>query len=321
MEKTNLDLLMHRYLTNQVSDLERIKIEAWLHVMKAERRSELELSKDDEERIFQKITNNMDTVDDVIAMYPRPSLLKGLLSNQWVQIAASVLVVLSVSFVAWNITDGSLVNETAAVDGRDKIILQDGTLVWLKEGSKFSYYEREGTRHARFTGEALFEVAKIPNSAFTIACGNMTVKVLGTSFNLKADAERIELQVLTGNVNLSSTEDQTGVNVMSNEKVVYTAKGDIQRKRLESNDLAAISAGTEYNMKFDNTTMDKVIERIERKFDVDVVVVNSNLAKCRIAADLTDNSLDTTLIMLTDLLDMTYQIDGKEIELSGPGCK
>ena len=42
MKKSNLDLLMHRYITNQVSELERIKIEAWLNVMKAERATELE---------------------------------------------------------------------------------------------------------------------------------------------------------------------------------------------------------------------------------------------------------------------------------------
>lgn len=321
MKKSNLDLLMHRYLTNQVSELERIKIEAWLNVMKAERRTEFELSKEDEERVFQKMTNNLDNVDDVIALYPKQPRLKVFFTHQWVQIAASVLVLLSISFTIWNIIDRSEADAIIASSGKEKIILNDGTLVWLQEGSKFSYYQKEdGIRHAEFTGEALFEVAKDPNSPFTIACGKITVKVLGTSFSLKTDQESIELKVLTGKVNLSSTEDKTGVDVAPNEKVIYTTRGKVERVPLEGIDLSAITAHTEYNMQFSNTTMEMVIERIEKKFDVKVIVANDNLFKCRITSDFTDNTLHTTLIMLTDLLDVTYRIDGKKVELSGEGC-
>ena len=322
MKKSNLDLLMHRYITNQVSELERIKIEAWLNVMKAERATELELSTEDEERVFQKMTNNLDNVEDVIALFPRQPRIKLFFANQWVQIAASVLVVLSVSFVIWNVMDASQGSEVIASGGKEKIILNDGTLVWLQEGSKVSYYQNEGgIRHVEFTGEALFEVAKIPNSSFTIACGNITVKVLGTSFNLKTDPESIALKVLTGKVYLSSTEDTTGVNVTPNEQVIYTTKGEVERMSLDAAELPAITAHTEYNMEFSNTTMDRVIERIEKKFNVKVDVANENINRCRITSDFTDNSLESTLSMLTDLLDVTYRIDGKKVELSGKGCK
>jgi len=322
MKKSNLDLLMHRYITNQVSERERIKIEAWLNVMKAERTTELELSKEDEERIFQKMTNNLDNVDDVIALFPRQNRLRLFFAHQWVQIAASVLVVLSVSLTIWSILDESKSVELIASVGKEKVILNDGTLVWLQEGSKFSYYQKEdGIRHAEFTGEALFEVAKDPNNPFTIACGKIIVKVLGTSFNLKTDQESIELKVLTGKVNLSSTEDKTGVNVAPNEKVIYTTKGEVERIPMKGSDVSAITAHTEYNMQFSNTTMDRVIGRIEKKFDMKVIVADNNLFKCRITSDFTDTSLDSTLIMLTDLLNVNYRIDGKRVELSGEGCK
>lgn len=321
MKKSNLDRLMHRYITNQVSELERIKIEAWLNVMKAERTTELELSKEDEERVFQKITNNMDNVDDVIALYPHPSRLKLFLANQWVQIAASVLVLLAVSFAIWNILDRTQSDHFIASGGKEKIILNDGTLVWLEEGSQFSYYLKEdGIRHAEFTGEALFEVAKIPNSPFTIACGDITVRVLGTSFNLKTGQQSVEMKVLTGKVNLSTARDTSGVNVAPNEKVVYTAQGELERLALQESELSAITVNTEYNMQFSNTPMGIVIDRIEKKFDVDVSLDNTDLTKCRITADFTDNSLESTLTMLTDLLDVSYRIDGSKVELSGRGC-
>jgi transmembrane sensor len=321
MKKSNFDILMHRYLTNQVSDYERIKIEAWLNVMKAERDTELELTEEDEERLFQKITSATTKVEDVVALFPHRPKLKLFMANQWVQMAASVVILLSASFAVWFIGFKPDSGAGRVADGNEKLILHDGTLVWLKEGSLFSYYQKEGgIRRAELTGEALFEIAKVPNSTFTITCGSITVKAIGTSFNVKTDQESIELKVLTGKVNLSSIHDSAGVNVAPNEKVVYTSSGDVKRVALMEREKSSITVNTEYNMSFNSMAMDRVIERLEKKFDIKVTVTHKQLKKCRVTADFTDTSLEDSLIMLTDLLDVSYRIGGKHIELSGKGC-
>lgn len=319
MKTSNFDKLMDRYLSGKVTESERKKVEAWLEVMKAERDTDLELSAEAEERLFQKITSAKEDVKDVVALYPKKPLAK-LFAKQWVRVAASVVVLLSISFTVWNLMDTDQVNEIAA-GGKEKLILNDGTLVWLEPGSKFSYYQKEnGIRQAHLTGEAFFEVAKIPNSTFTITYGEISVKVLGTSFNLKTEAETIELKVLTGKVNLSSTKDTAGINVTPNERVVYASNGEVERTTLQGSEVTEITSDTEYNMLFENTTMDNVIERIEKKFDVKIKVTEKQLLACHVKVDLTDSSLENTLTTLTHVLDVTYTIDKKKVVLSGKGC-
>ena len=105
MEKSNFDQLLQRYLTGQVTEQERVKIEAWLDVMKTRNTTDdLELSKDDEDKLFRKITSNTDSVADVISLVPEKR--KGL--SFWLKIAATFLLVAIASYTGFRLaTKGS----------------------------------------------------------------------------------------------------------------------------------------------------------------------------------------------------------------------
>lgn len=308
---------MRRYVAGKISRWEKIKTETWLGMTKVESGDDHELGSETEERILRKIIPN--PTDDVIVMRPDRRGLKGLVTRRWIGIAASV--VLCISIVLWNSLNNSSALQVMASVDKEKHILGDGTIVWLQRGSKLIYDQADGERRAALVGEAFFEVAKMPNSPFTIACGGINVKVLGTSFRLKTRQEGIELNVLTGKVNLSTHSDTTGIDVAPNEKVTYTIRGAVARQALGNEEVSEIIAGTEYSMLFENTTMDSVVEQISRKFDVSIQVVDKHLLRCRVTVDLTDNSLDNTLAMLTHLLNVSYQIEDKEVVLSGMGCE
>ncbi|HTF20661.1 MAG TPA: FecR domain-containing protein [Chryseolinea sp.] len=321
MKRSDFDRLIDRYLTGKVTELERQKIEAWLHVNKTERNGELELSEEVEQRLFRSITDPEETIDDVVALYPGQPRLTKFVAGHWGQIAASVIVVMSLSFVIWLQWKKTEPDRFAAIENPEKLLLNDGTIVWLQPGGQFSYFQNEdGTRHAELNGEALFEVAKIPNSIFTIAHGAIEVKVVGTSFNLKAGSEQIDLTVLTGKVQLSSARSGASISVLPHERVVYDSDGRAQRFSISTIEVAAITANSEYNMVFDNAAMNEVIDKIGRKFGVAIHVADKHILQCHVTVDLTDNSLDNTFTMLTDLLDFSFQIDDKTVALSGRGC-
>jgi hypothetical protein len=125
MQKSDFDQLMERYVTGKVSEQERKKIEAWLEVMKTEDNTDLELSDEDEARIFQKLTSNQTTVDDVVALRPKR---KARLDRWMLRIAASLVIVSLVSYTAWYFT-ASPENQLEVVskNGIEKIILNDGS--------------------------------------------------------------------------------------------------------------------------------------------------------------------------------------------------
>lgn len=311
---TRLIQLMQRYITGQVSETEKRKVEAWLDLKKTEEGNELTLSPDDEQRLFDKITGNL-TREDVGAFRPSRTNTG---TRIW-RAAAAAAVLIMASWVLWLFigrTDAQRFGTVAS----NKAILHDGSIVWMTQNSRLIFDERHSVRRASFSGEGMFEVAHDPERPFTISCGDVSVRVIGTSFTLRSVADTFELKVLTGKVKVYTSRDTTGTLVTRWESATYTPLAGIRKSELMEEEVSSLIADTEYDMVFENTSMEDVLARIEQKFDVTVTVENQRIMRCRITADFTDHSLSSTLSMLSELLEMQYDIDDRSISISGNGC-
>lgn len=202
-------------------------------------------------------------------------------------------------------------------------MLSDSTIIWLKGNSSILYPEEftGEERRVELTGEALFEVAKDPQHPFIIQCGNLTAKVLGTSFNIKSTKTETEVLVLTGKVTVSSSSNMNGLIVLPREKVVYhEAEDKMDKVTAEQKEITEKIVQTDYNMRFLATGMKEIIRRIERKFDVTISISDPRLNNCTITADFTDQSLDRTLSMICQTLKIKYERENAHITLKGVGC-
>ena len=321
MQKTDFDLLMERYVTGKVSDQERVKIEAWLDAMGAEDNTELDLTKEEEDRIFRKLTDSLTTVEDMAALKPKRKIR----ADQWmIRIAASLVILSLVSYVVWYYAaprENRL--EVVSKNGVEKIILNDGSLVWLRGESKVMYYEKpdERARYTTFEGEALFEVAKDESHPFIVQCGDVKVKVLGTSFSIKTGVEQVELTVLTGKVNLSSSANTEGIDLLPQEKIIYKSNGEFEKLATNQQEITSITVNTDYNMQFTNTGMGEVVDRLESKFNASIKLSDKRIRNCKITMDFTDQSLTKSLQLITEVLDVTYSVQDKTVTITGTGCK
>jgi len=94
-----------------------------------------------------------------------------------------------------------------------QLILPDGSHIWLNAASsvKFpvSFSSRE--RSVEITGEAYFEIAKDARRPFLVHYKDMTVQVLGTSFNVNAytDEQTVATTLLDGSVKVLRGNDHT----------------------------------------------------------------------------------------------------------------
>lgn len=319
MKKTNLDRLLQRYITGQVTEQEKKKIEAWLNVKKTDEGSDMVLDEADEERLFRKITTSVDNVEEIKSFRPGQGRSRSLFSNRWLQIAATLLLLVAASYTVWFIAGRDTVHEVITQDNTEKVILDDGTIVWLEEESHLTYVNNGSVRQATLEGEGLFEVAKDPSRPFFISCGEVTVTVVGTSFHLSSRQDEVELRVLTGKVRVSAA-NQEPVEVTSDEMAVYRPAGEISKATLDDAVKEAVTARTEYNMAFRNTSLEEVIDRIEKKFNTDVIVEDPQANRCRITADFTDHSLESTLEMIAEFLEIEYSMNRNSVTLTGPGC-
>lgn len=318
MKKSNFDKLLTQYLNGTLPEPDRKKLEAWLEVMKTENTTNLELSEEDEERLFKTITSRQQDVKNVKL---HPTTGSATSPNRWyLAVAASLLMLIAVTAVLWHRIDNSILNQT--LTQREKVILNDGSLVWLQPGSEISYTENPstGVRLARLKGSALFEVAKDPSRPFIIRRDQVEVEVLGTSFSLSGSTDSVVVNVLTGKVHVRSNVDTLGLTLVANEKVTYT-HGAFEKHQLHPEEKMAAIADTHYDMKFENAKLKEIVSRLAEKFEVEIIIDNPEIGSCRLTADFTDTSLLRTLDMITEVLSVSYRNENNTIFLSGKGCQ
>ena len=73
-------------------------------------------------------------------------------------------------------------------------------------------------------------------------------------------------------------------------------------------------------MQFEDVPMFEVLTRIEKKFNVQIISDKKAIHDCLLRADLTDQSLENTLSVLTQTFGGTYVIEGSSVALKGLNC-
>jgi ferric-dicitrate binding protein FerR (iron transport regulator) len=73
-------------------------------------------------------------------------------------------------------------------------------------------------------------------------------------------------------------------------------------------------------MRFEDTPLWEIIERIEQKFNIRIELQDHKVKQCLVSADLTDQSLATTLKLITQALGGDYLQKGENIQFKIPPC-
>src|SRR5690606_28860685 len=86
-----------------------------------------------------------------------------------------------------------------------KLILSDGTAVWLNAGAELQVsksFSTAGKRQVKLNGEAYFEVQSDPSNPFLVETYESTIQVTGTKFNVRSYPEEswVETSLLEGKV-------------------------------------------------------------------------------------------------------------------------
>ena len=107
-------------------------------------------------------------------------------------VAASILLVLSFSttLFLWKVksVDKPCLAQTySTISGKSKVILPDGTEVWLHNNTTLSYNNDFGEKERRvlLDGEAFFSVTKNADKPFIVNADKLNVQVYGTRFNVE----------------------------------------------------------------------------------------------------------------------------------------
>jgi transmembrane sensor len=256
------------------------------------------------------------------------------------RIAAVLLIGIGVTFFFSkenNIVNTIPINEKVLVEEivpkeifPSTIYLSDGSVVWLKEGSRLEYPKSftGATREVTLIGEAFFDVAKVREKPFIIHSTHFTTRVLGTSFNIKAyeSDESQEVAVVTGKVIVSVKKSTTGkveeVVLKPSQKAIYHKKNNSLVESLsDAEEFATYSPVAKAKLAFNETSLDDIITVLNAAHDAKIVVAKENMKDCIITADLTNETLETSIAILSKAINAEYTITEKNIILNGNGCR
>ena len=111
------------------------------------------------------------------------------------RIAASFLLPIAIGYATFYLLQHNakpepvVYNEiTTPMGSKTNIVLGDGTKVWLNSGSKLKIPQKfvGKYREVQLVGEAYFDVKKDARKPFVVRTSKLNIKVLGTTFNVKA---------------------------------------------------------------------------------------------------------------------------------------
>ena len=203
---------------------------------------------------------------------------------------------------------------------KSKLILEDGTTVWLNAGSRFAFPQKfnGNKREVILDGEAYFEVAKNVRKPFLISTGDIKIEVLGTKFNVNAySSDNLSVTVLLeGSVNIWDTDRlfKDKIPMVPNQKATYSKSGKeiVLEPETEPGRYVAWVDGW---YQFTNESLEKVFIKLERYYNVRFKYnqkIISGLLPVSGKLNLTD-SLDEVMVVLSKVAKFKYQISGNSV--------
>ncbi|MCT4614693.1 MAG: FecR domain-containing protein [Marinifilaceae bacterium] len=162
--------------------------------------------------------------------------------------------------------------------GEYKLRLSDNTIVYLNSETELRYpVEFIGNERRVFLkGEAFFEVSKNKEKAFIVQTDSMSVRVLGTSFNVNSYPENkyIRTTLVEGSVKVfESSKRNNSILIKPNQQALYY-KSKISSKNVDVNQYISWRLGKFY---FDDLSLEKLVVQLERWYDIDIEFKLENL--------------------------------------------
>jgi transmembrane sensor len=302
------DDLLVKYLAGEATPAEVILVEDWVAASDTNRKlfndfkliwdqspvTTRNINKDD---AFARLQNRLKNT----APEPRKTVVRKLKTSHWIGLAASVVLICTVLWLTFNhVYDNGSVS-FVKIESKNKIrtqTLPDGSVITLNAHS-FIVYPRRFTgkfRPVSLQGEAFFKVTPDKAKPFIIKVNDVTVRVVGTSFNIKSRNGKTEVIVETGIVKVS--KKQNSVDLNPGERVIVNKGQGVLSK--------VINKGRLYNyyltqqLVCDKTPLSEVVQTLNEIYGANIIIANKSLESLPITTTFKGQSVNEIINIITD---------------------
>ncbi len=202
------------------------------------------------------------------------------------------------------------------------IVLPDGSEVWLNSDTRLSFPTKfiGNTREVNLEGEGYFKVQKDSLKPMIVNTHKgLSVKVLGTEFNIKAydNDEMAEATLFSGKISLvytSSKTEKVVKEIRPNTKALFSAE---KLTVVSPQTIEDEVAWTKGKLIFNATKMNEVIKMLERWHGVEFVVKEPKILDYPITATFNNESIVQIMDMIKYCSLIDYKIVNNHVELFG----
>lgn len=202
---------------------------------------------------------------------------------------------------------------TGPDDAVQQIHLGDGTKVFLNRSSEISFRDdfNRRKRSVKLQGEAYFEVVSDPLHPFLVSAGDATIKVLGTSFNVRT-GETIETVLEKGRVELQDRRGNLVAALKPGQLASYhPSSGDVHVRFTNT------SRHTSWRFDqqiYESVSLLEIVGMLEERFGVSVSLSNGLLDGNRYRLVIrNDESLRDAVEKLKYIAPIDYVIDNNHV--------
>jgi transmembrane sensor len=333
---SEIEALLPGYLSGDVSDKDRVVIDNWRNESIDNEAIYLESLKAWE---ALSLLNEMEQFNSFEALRKVNVKISQPQSAKWwiiLQQVAAILILPLLVYSGYLTIQNQTSNNSQAqvmmqtISSRQgmvtQFVLADGTKVWLNSGSELQYPTRfiGNKREVKLKGEAFFEVTKNEKQPFRVNANELKVDVLGTSFNVVSFDDDIESEVVlvTGKVALSSEKGQIVKEystMIPGQRAIY--QKEAQKVITEEVDVEKYIAWRDGNLIFQDDSMEDVVKRLSRWFNVEIVINDPEINKYIYKATFRDENLVQVLNLLKLSAPIDYRITDRKALANGDFTK
>ncbi|OUN75466.1 hypothetical protein B5G09_12160 [Alistipes sp. An54] len=307
------DLTLQKYLRNELSEKELVEVLDWLDASPENQRRLDRLD------YLSNVAILLGPAEQPAATLRRP-MSRWRRTLRWsAGIAAGLLVGLGIgqllSHRAMDLRSQEFMAITAPNGQSISVTLNDGSHVWLNAGSTLEYPTLFSSRRrqVRVSGEAMFEVEHDASWPFVVETFACEAEVLGTKFNILADADShsFSAALLEGRLKIRNREHADESLILSPNEEANLVDSHLQLEKISDPDDFRWIDGL---MNLNGLTFGEVIDKLKRYYGVQIVVEGpGNLTdrryhgKIRVSYGI-DHALDLLQMMTSDF---TYAHDNE----------
>jgi transmembrane sensor len=314
-----MDDLLVKYLLEEASASERTMVEQWI-LQDPEQANYFHqfqrVWKESRRLAATTITDENAAWKRFQARIHQRPVVKKIYGQSWWKIAAVFVLLAGVGFISYLALnkEGSIKNVTAQT--ANTILTQtlpDGSNITLNKNSSITYPSKfkGDSRPVNLKGEAFFNVHPDKSKPFLIHVNELTIKVVGTSFNVRSRNGITEVIVATGIVQVMKGKQV--VELKPKEKLLVRESDSLLLKKPEKEKLYNYYLTREFVC--DNTPLWKLVEVLNEAYGVHITIRGKQNRALPLTVTFPNESLDHILEVISLTFGLKVERSGDEIIL------